>query len=70
MQKLIDWTKSGTVNFRVLSFSFEGKYSEYAIYQKLLDLGSLKEEEDVTHHSSSSTLTSKRGVVKGQFGKN
>jgi hypothetical protein len=38
----------------VLSFSFEGKYSENAIYQKLLDLGLLKEEEDAKHHSSSS----------------
>jgi hypothetical protein len=38
----------------VLSFSFEGKYRENAIYQKLLDLGLLKEEEDAQHHSSSS----------------
>jgi hypothetical protein len=54
----------------VLSFSFEGKYSENAIYLKLLDLGLLKEEEDAKHHSSSSTLTSKQGVAKGPFGKN
>ena len=54
-KKLIDWFKSGTTSFRVLSFSFEGKYSENAIYQKLLDLGLLKEEEDAKHHSSSSS---------------
>jgi hypothetical protein len=54
-KKLIDWYKSGTKNFRVLAFSFEGKYSENAIYQKLLDLGLLKEEEDSTHHFSSSS---------------
>ncbi len=64
MQKLIDWYKSGTVNFRVLSFSFDGKYSENAIYLKLLDLGLLKEEEDAKHHSSSSTLTSKLTLPK------
>ena len=29
----------------MLAFSFECKYSENAIYQKLLDLGILKEEE-------------------------
>jgi hypothetical protein len=38
--------KSGTTDLRVLAFSFDGKYSENAIYQKLLDLGLLKEEED------------------------
>ena len=65
MQKLIDWYKSGTVNFRVHSFGFVGKYSENAIYQKLLDMGLLKEEEDATHHSSSSsTLTSKLTLPK------
>jgi hypothetical protein len=57
-KKLVDWYKSGTVNFRVLAFSFEGKYSENAIYQKLLDLGVLKEEEDAKKiHSSSSSVT-------------
>jgi len=53
-QKLISWYKSGTTNLRVLAFSFEGKYTENAIYQKLLDLGLLKEEEDCKRHSSSS----------------
>jgi hypothetical protein len=45
-------------NLRVLTFSFEGKYSENAIYQKLLGLKS-KEEEDRKKHSSSSTTTLK-----------
>jgi hypothetical protein len=57
-KKLVEWYKSGTVNFRVLAFSFEGKYSENAIYQKLLDLGVLKEEENAKKiHSSSSSVT-------------
>ena len=54
-QKLISWYKSGTTNLRVLAFSFEGKYTENAIYQKLLDLGLLKEEEDSKRHFSSSS---------------
>jgi hypothetical protein len=45
-------------NLRVLTFSFEGKYSENAIYQKLLGLKS-KEEEDRKKHSSFSTTTLK-----------
>jgi hypothetical protein len=45
-------------NLRVLSLSFEGKYSENAIYQKLLGLKS-KEEEDRKKHSSSTTTTLK-----------
>jgi hypothetical protein len=43
------------VDLRVLAFSFDGKYTENAIYQKLLDLGLLKEEEDSKHHFSSSS---------------
>jgi predicted RNA-binding protein Jag len=31
-------------NLRVLAFSFEGKYNENAIYQKLSDLDLSKEE--------------------------
>lgn len=53
-QKLTSWFHSGTVELRVLAFSFDGKYTENAIYQKLLDLGLLKEEEDSKQHSSSS----------------
>ncbi len=40
------WFKSGTTDLRILAFSFDGKYSENAIYQKLLERGLLKEEED------------------------
>ena len=46
-------------NLRVLTFSFEGKYSENAIYQKLLGLKSKEEEEDRKKHSSFSTTTLK-----------
>jgi hypothetical protein len=43
---------------RVLAFSFEGKYAENAIYQKLLDLGLLlKEEEEQKFLLSSSSST-------------
>ena len=63
-QKLTSWFKSGTTDLRILAFSFDGKYSENAIYLKLLDLGLLKEEEDAKHHSSSSTLTSKLTLPK------
>ena len=44
-KKLTSWFKSGTTDLRVLAFSFDGKYSENAVYQKLLDLGLLKEED-------------------------
>jgi hypothetical protein len=54
-KKLTSWFKSGTTDLRVLAFSFDGKYSENAVYQKLLDLGLLKEEEDRKKHSSSSS---------------
>ena len=65
-KKLIDWYRSGVVSFRVLSFNFEFKYSENAIYQKLLDLGILKEEEANAKKttSSSSTLTVKLAMPK------
>ena len=65
-KKLIDWYTSGTTELRVLAYSFEGKYSQNAIYQKLLDLGILKEEEDGAkkNHSSSSILTSKLTLPK------
>jgi hypothetical protein len=39
----------------VLAFSFDGKYSENAVYQKLLDLGLLR-EEDRKKQSSSTPL--------------
>ena len=53
--RLKDWFSSGTTDLRVLAFSFDGKYSENAVYQKLLDLDLLKEEEDRKKQSSSST---------------
>jgi hypothetical protein len=46
-------------NLRVLSLSFEGKYNENAIYQKLLGLKSKEEEDRKKHSSSSSTTTLK-----------
>jgi hypothetical protein len=54
-RKLKDWYNSGTNELRVLAFSFENKYTENGIYQKLLDLGLLS-EEDRKKHSSSTTL--------------
>jgi len=54
-KRLKDWFTSGTKDLRVLAFSLEGKYSENAVYQKLLDLGLLREEEDRKKQSSSST---------------
>ncbi len=53
--RLKDWFTSGTKELGVLAFSFDGKYSENAVYQKLLDMGLLKEEEDRKKQSSSST---------------
>lgn len=43
-KRLKDWFTSGTKELRVLAFSFDGKYSENTVYQKLLDLGLLKED--------------------------
>jgi hypothetical protein len=53
-KKLTSWYRSGTTDLRVLAFSFEGKYTENAIYQKLLDLSLLREEEERKKQSSSS----------------
>jgi hypothetical protein len=55
-QKLTSWVNSGTTELRVLAFSFDGKYTENAIYQKMLDLGILKEEDSKHNFSSSSKL--------------
>jgi hypothetical protein len=52
---LKDWFTSGIKELRVLSFSFDGKYSENAVYQKLLDLGLLREAEEDRKKLSSST---------------
>jgi hypothetical protein len=53
---LKDWFLSGTKDLRVLSFSFDGRYSENAVYQKLLDLGLLREEEEERKKQSSSSF--------------
>jgi hypothetical protein len=53
---LKDWFTSGITELRVLSFSFEGKYSENAVYQKLLDLGLLREAEEDRKKQSSTPL--------------
>ena len=59
-RKLRDWFVSGTTELRVLAFSFDNKYTENAIYQKLLDVGLLlKEEEDNKKNLSSSSSSSK-----------
>ena len=55
-KRLKDWFTSDTKDLGVLAFSLDSKYSENAVYQKLLDLGLLKEEEDRKKQSSSSTL--------------
>ena len=44
-RKLKDWFTSGTTELRVLSFSFDGQYSEEAIRQKLIKFGLFKEEQ-------------------------
>ena len=57
-KKLKEWVESGITDLAVLSFSFDGKYSRNAVYQKMLDLGiASKEEEASKHNSSSTTLT-------------
>ncbi len=53
---LKDWFTSGTRELGVLSFSFDGKYSENAVYQKLLDMGLLTEAEEDRKKQSSTPL--------------
>ena len=53
-KNLKDWLKMG-VNLDSLVFSFDGKYSKNAIYQKMIDLG-LKEKEEATPHRTSFLL--------------
>jgi hypothetical protein len=55
-KRLKDWFTSGTKDLRVLSFSFDGRYSENAVYQKLLDLGLLREEEEERKKQTSSSF--------------
>jgi hypothetical protein len=40
-----DWYTSGTLDLRVLAFSFDGRYTEEAIRQKLIKLELLKEQQ-------------------------
>jgi hypothetical protein len=54
-RKLKDWFASGTTDLGVLASSFDGKYSENAIYQKLLDLGMIEKEEEETGKKCSSS---------------
>ncbi len=58
-KKLKDWFKSGIKDFGVLSFSFDGKYSANAVYQKLMDLGLISKEEEVRKNRSSSSTALK-----------
>jgi len=51
-KNLKDWPKMG-VTLDSLIFSFEGRYSKNAIYQKMIDL-ELKEEEATPHQVISS----------------
>ena len=46
-QRLTSWFRSGTSDLRVLAFSFEGKYTEEAIRQKLINLGLLREQQQL-----------------------
>jgi hypothetical protein len=51
-KKLKDWVGMG-VSLDSLVFSFDGKYSRNAIYQKMIDLGLREEEVPCTESSSS-----------------
>jgi hypothetical protein len=42
-KNLKDWFTSGTTDLRVLAFSFEGRYTEEAIRQKLIKFDLMKE---------------------------
>ncbi len=46
-QKLTSWFRSGTVDLRILAFSFDCKYTEEGIRQKLINLGLLREQQQV-----------------------
>jgi hypothetical protein len=43
--KLKDWYTSGITDLSVLAFSFDGRYTQEAIRQKLLKLGLVKEQQ-------------------------
>ncbi len=44
-KKLTSWFRAGTVDLRVLASSFDGKYSEEGIRQKLIKFGLLREQQ-------------------------
>ena len=46
-QKLTSWFRSGITDLRVLAFSFDGKFTEEAIRQKLINLELLKEQQQL-----------------------
>jgi hypothetical protein len=46
-KNLTSWFRSGTTDLRVLAFSFEGKYTEEAIRQKLINLGLMREQQQL-----------------------
>ncbi len=54
--RLKDWYTSGITDYVVLAFSLEFKYSQNAIYQKLLDLGLIVKEEEGGKICSSSSF--------------
>jgi hypothetical protein len=56
-KKLKEWVASGVTDLAVLSFSFDGRYSRNAVYQKMLDLGIASKEEEASKHNSSSSTT-------------
>ena len=53
-KQLTDWFNSSTKDIRVLALSFDGKYSKKAIYQRLLELRFIQEDETRREHISSS----------------
>ena len=53
-KKLTSWFRSGTDDLRVLAFSFDGKYSEEGIRQKLIKLGLLREQQQQKNQCCSS----------------
>jgi hypothetical protein len=56
-KRLRDWFELGVKDYVVLSFNVEGRYSQNAIYQKLLDLGLLSKEDGLGNFSSSSSCS-------------
>jgi hypothetical protein len=51
-RKLKDWYTTGTTDLRVLAFSFDGRYTEEAIRQKLIKFNLLKEQQQPKNSTS------------------